>query len=592
VVVVGDFNGDGRQDLAVTNFDGGNVSILLGNGSGGFAAAAGSPVAVGSGARSAAVGDFNGDGRQDLAVANTNSNSFSILLGNGDGTFAAAQESFVGGSPFSLVVGDFNGDGKLDVATANIPVDGSVRLGFGDGSFGPTISFSLPSGALFITTGDLNRDGKLDLIVPDAVLFGIGDGSFLPLVNFAAGDLPVSVAVGDFNRDGRQDLAVANAHSNDLSVLLNTAPPAVTLSINDVRVTEGDAGNVNAVFTVSLSQASPLPIAVSFATANGTATVGSDYVATSGILIFNPGETSKPITVQVIGDTVAEADETFVVNLTNAINATIADGQGVGTIVNEDVGVPTSVLAAVLPGSRSVQVGTAATAFATIINTGQGVAAGCSIALLSSVPVSLVYQTTDPTTNQVTGSPNVAASIAAGAAQSFVFAVTPTAPIAPSDLQLSFDCANTDPAPINVGLNTLLLSASTTPVPDIVALAATTTNDGIVNIPGTNTFGAFAVATVNVGANGSITASADTGGVSLPVNISLCQTNPANGQCISAIGSSVNTQINAGATPTFGIFVQGGGSVPFDPAANRIFVRFKDAGDITRGSTSVAVRTQ
>ena len=108
-----------------------------------------------------------------------------------------------------------------------------------------------------------------------------------------------------------------------------------------------------------------------------------------------------------------------------------------------------------------------------------------------------------------------------------------------------------------------------------MALAATTTNDGIVNVPGTNGTEAFAVATVNVGASGSITASADTGSATLPVNISLCQTNPANGRCISAIGPSVATTINANGTATFGIFVQGSGNVPFDPAANRIFVRFR-----------------
>ena len=78
----------------------------------------------------------------------------------------------------------------------------------------------------------------------------------------------------------------------------------------------------------------------------------------------------------------------------------------------------------------------------------------------------------------------------------------------------------------------------------------------------------------------------------MPVNIFLCETNPATGQCISAIGSSVTTQINANATPTFAILVQGSGAVPFDPATNRIFVRFKDSGNVTRGSTSVAVRTQ
>ena len=253
---------------------------------------------------------------------------------------------------------------------------------------------------------------------------------------------------------------------------------------------------------------------------------------------------------------------------------------------------PTSLVAAVLPSSRSVQVGATATAFATIINAGSATAILCAPALVTGLPAAFTYQTTDPSTNQVIGSANTPISVGAGAIQSFVIALTPTGPIAPTDVQFSFDCANTDPAPINVGLNTLLLSASATPVPDIVALAATLTNDGVVNIPGTTGTGAFAVATVNVGASGSITASADTGSASLPLNIFLCETNPATGQCISAIGPSVTTQINANATPTFAIFAQGNGNVPFDPAGNRIFVRFKDGGDITRGSTSVAVRTQ
>jgi len=254
--------------------------------------------------------------------------------------------------------------------------------------------------------------------------------------------------------------------------------------------------------------------------------------------------------------------------------------------------IPPSLVAAVLPSSRSVQVGTTATAFATIINAGSVTATACRISLLTSLPATFSYQTTNPATNQVIGAPNTPVNITAGAAQSYVFALTPSAPIAPTDVQLSFDCTNTDPAPINTGLNTLLLSASTTPVPDIVALAVTPTNDGIVNILATNGTGALAVATVNVGATGTITASADTGSATLPVNISLCQTNPATGQCISGIGSTMTTTINANATPTFGIFVQGSGNVPFDPAANRIFVRFKDGGDVTRGSTSVAARTQ
>ncbi len=227
-----------------------------------------------------------------------------------------------------------------------------------------------------------------------------------------------------------------------------------------------------------------------------------------------------------------------------------------------------------------------------MINRGNSLATACKITPLGGLAANFHYQTSDPNTNQITGAADTPVDITSVGFQSFVIAFIPTQALAPTDLQFSFDCANSDPAPINVGLNTLLLSASATPVPDIVALAATPTNDGIVNIPGATGTGAFAVATVNVGVNGSITASADTGSATLPVNILLCQTNPANGQCISAIGPNVTTQINANATPTFGIFVQGNGIVPFDPAANRIFVRFKNAGAVTRGSTGVAVRTQ
>jgi parallel beta-helix repeat protein len=111
----------------------------------------------------------------------------------------------------------------------------------------------------------------------------------------------------------------------------------VPLSINDVSIAEGNSGTTNAVFTVTLSNASGLPVVVDFASANGTATAPSDYTAiTTTTLTFNPGELAKTITVLVNGNTNAEPDETFFVNLTNAVNATITDSQGVGTILNDD----------------------------------------------------------------------------------------------------------------------------------------------------------------------------------------------------------------------------------------------------------------
>jgi virginiamycin B lyase len=251
-----------------------------------------------------------------------------------------------------------------------------------------------------------------------------------------------------------------------------------------------------------------------------------------------------------------------------------------------------ALVAAMLPSSRSVQVGNTATAFATIINSGSSAVSGCAIVPVTSVPASFVYQTTNPATNALTGSPNTPASIAAGGSQSFVIALTPNAAFVPTNVVLGFACSGVSTAPSTTGLNTLLLSASATPVPDIVALAATAMNDGILHIAGASGANAFAVATVNVGASASITASANTGAVSLPLAISLCQTDPASGQCTSSVGPSVTTTINANATPTFAIFATASGTVPFDPANNRIFVSFSDAGGTIRGSTSVAVETQ
>jgi hypothetical protein len=250
------------------------------------------------------------------------------------------------------------------------------------------------------------------------------------------------------------------------------------------------------------------------------------------------------------------------------------------------------VVAAVLPSSRSVQMGSPATAFATIINAGQALATGCTILPITSIPATLTFQATDPATNQVIGAPNTGVDLPAGAAQSFIFALTPTAPINPTDVQLSFECTNANPAPIHSGVNTFLFSASATPVADIVALAATLNNDGIANIPATNGTGVFAVATVNVGAGDTLTVSADTGGAVVPVNIFICQTDPQSGACFLSPENSVTTPILFNETPTFGLFVAAVGDVSFVPETNRIFVRFKDSSNVTRGLTSVAVRTQ
>ena len=252
------------------------------------------------------------------------------------------------------------------------------------------------------------------------------------------------------------------------------------------------------------------------------------------------------------------------------------------------------VFASILPTSRSVQVGAQAAAFATIINTSDNTAMQCSINPSTNISANFTYQATDPTTNMPIGNPNVPVDIAPlPESQTFLITFTPTAAFNPTEVEFNFDCSNSDPAPVTQGVNTLLLSASDTPVSDIIALAATAgETPGIVEIPGTTGTGAFAVATVNLGAAGVITVSADTGNVNLPLNISLCETNPATGNCLATPNTSATTTVAANATPTFSIFATGTGNVSFDPAVNRIFVRFADSTGVVRGSTSVAVRTQ
>ena len=119
---------------------------------------------------------------------------------------------------------------------------------------------------------------------------------------------------------------------------------APSLSVNDVTVTEGNSGTVNAAFTVTLSATSSQTVTVNYATANGTATVGSDYVAASGQVTFQPGQTSRAVTVVVNGDVIDEPDETFFVNLSNAVNAAIADNQSTGTITDDDGSEPSVIV--------------------------------------------------------------------------------------------------------------------------------------------------------------------------------------------------------------------------------------------------------
>jgi hypothetical protein len=235
----GDFNGDGKLDIAVTSSSG--ASIFLGNGDGTFTFL--NVVASGDGPVTAV--DLNKDGRLDLIVVGTDSlhgtsGAVYALIGNGDGTFQPTSAEATGVWPYAVVVGDFNGDGAVDFAvtvlnvnyvslppcpncpTPSPPPPGyiAVFLGLGNGTFGgsPLTSTLSPTDSLpvSIKAVDLNADGKLDLAFINSggntvsVLLGNGDGTFQTEQNFATGVLPTSLQVADLNSDGKLDFAVVN----------------------------------------------------------------------------------------------------------------------------------------------------------------------------------------------------------------------------------------------------------------------------------------------------------------------------------------------------------------------------------------------
>ncbi|CAM4827581.1 unnamed protein product [Rotaria magnacalcarata] len=310
-IAVYDFNKDGRQDIAVANYKGQNVGVFLGYGNGNFSSQSIYPTGIGSYPYWLAVGDFNNDSVQDIAVVNNRKSNLGVFLGYGNGSFSSQMTYTTGDSslPTSLVIGDFNNDTRLDVVVANYGTNNvGVLLGCGNGTF-PLITYQYRNDSYptWVAIGDFNNDSRLDIAVANSgmdnvgILLGYGNGTFTSSVTYPTGTNsgPVAIALGDFNNDARLDIAVANYGTNNIGVFLGYGNG--TLSSHAIYPT-GDNSHPISVAVGDFNSDSILDIAV--------ANYGIDKI---GVLLgygdgtfvsqmtYPTGDVSKPISV-AIGD--------------------------------------------------------------------------------------------------------------------------------------------------------------------------------------------------------------------------------------------------------------------------------------------------
>jgi len=225
-VALADVTGDGNIDIVLTRPNANAVSVLAGDGAGGFAAAVNRPVAVGPSA--VVIADATGDGIGDIVVGNAVSPSLSVLPVDGAGGFGFAANYDAGDFSHWVATADFNGDGHADVATANaMGNDVSVLLGDGNGGFVPAVHYATGNSPTMVVTGDVNGDGRPDLVTANlggdgiSVLLGRGDGTFEAAVDFSAGGIwesPYALALGDANGDGHLDIVTANTNISNESI--------------------------------------------------------------------------------------------------------------------------------------------------------------------------------------------------------------------------------------------------------------------------------------------------------------------------------------------------------------------------------------
>jgi hypothetical protein len=321
-VAIGDLDGDGKADIVVTNENSNTVSVFRNTGSSGVISFAAQVVfTAGTTPISVAIGDFNGDGKADLVVANVNSNTVSVFRNTGNTgiiSYAAKEDLAVATNPYSVAIGDLDGDGKADLAVANFSSN-IVSVFRNNGSSGtisyaPKVDFITGDNPYLVRIGDLNGDGKPDLVVANYAsntvsvfrnTVSTGIISYAAKVDLATGSTPNSVGIGDLDGDGRADLAVANYNGSTVSIIRNNpvfvSPPTIT----SFTPTSGGTGTAITFTGTNFTGAT----AVSF---GGTAATSFTVVSATSIIAVIANGASGTVSVTTPGGIATLAGFTFI----------------------------------------------------------------------------------------------------------------------------------------------------------------------------------------------------------------------------------------------------------------------------------------
>jgi len=542
-----------------------------------------------------------------VSIANGVNADGSVVVGFGSDNVGGSEHAFrwtastgmvnIGNSPTgifsdatalsadgSVVVGFFYKSGGNPEAFRWTASTGMVGLGFAPGDFSSSAWGVNADGSVIVGDGG----GHAVRWTASSGMQSIQDLLSANGVNTAGWNLQSAQAV---SADGTVIFGNGFDPSGNLQAWIAVLPVSASLPTLQVSpATDISAsGTQSGAFSPSLFSYS---LSASGGTVNYTISGLPNWLtasSTSGAVTTSP--TTVTFNVNANAASIAVGTQSTTITFTNSTNGRGTQMRTATLIVS--AAPPTNVLAAVAPNARTTTVGTAVTGFATIINAGPNAAIACSVALPADVPANFLYQITERSTNTPVGNPNTPVNIPPGQVQSFYFAITPMQ-VMLVEIPLVFACSDASPAPVVRGLNTFLLTAGNMAIPDMLSISDTLTHDGNMVIPSLNGTGLIAIASIDIGAAGTVTFTPTDTAVgqpprNLPITVSICQSNPSTGLCMATPGPSAIVTVAHNQTVTFSVFVQGQGTmVPYDPGSNRIFV-IATQGTTPVGEASTAV---